>query len=157
MPLSVLRHRRFGGGRSWREEAGGWCLQAPKGTRENGARSWGPSSKVYPPQCFPAVLLWLCELPELQRAPGSWCSRMSWVVGGGTPPSSSLWSLGSNEDTEVLCCGTADEVLLVLSQALLNPGWPGGGQALVVGALCPVVNRFSKRWLLRPSGPQLWL
>lgn len=40
-----------------REGVGGWCLQAPRGTRQNDAYSWGPSSKIHLPQYFSAVLL----------------------------------------------------------------------------------------------------
>lgn len=156
MPLSVVWCCCF----EWWELVGGrssWCLQAPEGTWQNGAHSWGPSGKIYFPWCFPAVLLWLCKLPELWIAPGSWCSRIFWVVEGGVLLPSALWSLGSSETMKVLYFGAADEVPLVLLQALLNPGWPCTNQALVVGALCPVVKRFSKRWLLRSSHPEMWL
>lgn len=52
--LSMLRRHCFEG----EGLAGGSRVAgAPGGTRENGAHSRGPSSKVYLPQHFPAVLL----------------------------------------------------------------------------------------------------
>lgn len=109
------------GGRSWREGSSGWCLQAPGGTRQNGAHSWGSGSKVYLSPCFPAVLFRLCELTKLQRVPGSQCFRIFWVVG--VPLPSSLCFPCSSEDMEVLCCEAADDVPLVPWQALLNAEW----------------------------------